>query len=278
MKQLIGSRKRWWRGTYPGNIYRFHDGEIVCDDALAFLDRLRPATADIVFLDPPFNLGKKYGTRRKVDDRVSETLYFYYMTQIILSSVQVLKQGGALYLYHVPKWATRFAPLLNESLDFRHWIALSMKNGFRGKDRLTPAHYALLYYTKGRPGSFKRPKIQVAQCRHCNKPVKDYGGYQRYIKDGVNLSDFWEDLSPVRHRSRKHRTGNELPMLLTSRIVSISGRRGGLLVDPFAGTGTSLIAARSAGMQFIACDKESQYLSIMIDRLQGTPIPKALDE
>lgn len=60
-------------------------------------------------------------------------------------------------------------------------------------------------------------------------------------------------VSQARHRRNKNRLGNELPLELLRRVVKISGEWGGLLVDPFAGAGTSLVAARETGMEFLAC-------------------------
>ena len=257
---------------YWGRIHRFNDGEIVCDDALAFLNALRPECADVVFLDPPFNLGKKYGRSGRASDKIKEEQYFDNLVQVIHSSSEVLKPGGALFLYHLPRWATIFSGVLNEALSFRHWIAISMKNGYPRGAYLHPAHYALLYYTKGYPANFSRPKIDLAECRHCGETIKDYGGYKKYLTDGVNLSDLWEDLSPVRHKKFKHRSSNELPLKLLSRVVEISGVKGGVLVDPFAGSGTALVAARNAGMKFVACDKEVEFLTTMTERLEKAGI------
>lgn len=264
---LSKSKKRWWKGTYSGRILRLPWGEIVCDDALSFLNSLKEGSADIVFLDPPFNLGKRYGSRSEADDSLEDEKYLRYMTSVLWRCVEVLKPGGALFLYHLPRWAIRFAHVLEEDLTFRHWIAISMKNGFVRPRHLHPAHYALLYYTKGDPGTFSRPRIPVAQCRKCGESIKDYGGYKRYVAHGVNLSDVWEDVSPVRHRKFKHRQGNELPVKIPARAVEISGVVGGVLVDPFAGTGSSLIAAKESHMRFVACDKEKAFIGVMGQRL-----------
>ena len=146
---LKKSRKRWWTCSYKGDIYQHKGGEIVCGDALTFLHSLREECADIVFLDPPFNLGKKYGRDACLTDRKTESEYLEYMTHIITRSAEILLPGGALYFYHMPKWAVRLASVAEKYLQFRHWIAISIKCGFvRGK-HLYPAHYALLYYTKG---------------------------------------------------------------------------------------------------------------------------------
>jgi len=264
---LSRSRKAWWKGSYSGLILRMRHGEIVCDDALNFLNSLNEQCADIVFLDPPFNLGKRYGGCSEKEDRLKEDSYLKYMTAILWRSTAVLKPGGALYLYHLPKWAMRLGKVLDGDLTFRHWIAISMKNGFVRQQYLHPAHYALLYYTKGQPGSFRRPRIPLARCRKCGQTIKDYGGYKKYVKDGLNLSDFWEDISPVRHKKFKHRPSNELPPKIPMRVIETSGRKGGLLVDPFAGAGTALVAAAAFGMRFVACDKERAFLRIMEQRL-----------
>lgn len=259
-----------WGAPIPEHTYRVPDGEILCCDALDLLSAMQDETADIVFLDPPFNLGKKYGEKGKKADSLEESEYWDFMVRILERSMDILKPGGALYLYHLPRWAFQFSTLLHQRLLFRHWIAVSMKNGFARGQSLYPAHYALLYFTKGSPKTFTRPKIAPSRCRHCNKYIKDYGGYKQYIENGINISDVWDDLSPVRHSKYKTRGSNELPMELPRRVVEISGMPGGIFVDPFAGSGTTLLAARERGMFFVASDDDKQNCDLMSRRLTDT--------
>lgn len=261
----------WWR-LPPDDTYRHPRGEIVCGDALNTLTRLRDETADIIFLDPPFNLGKHYGGSPRKADRIAEETYCRYVFDVLNAAIDVLKPGGALFLYHIPRWALYFADRLSKRLSFRHWIAISMKNSFARGRLLYPAHYALLYFTKGQPVHFQRPKIAPARCRHCHRLIKDYGGYLRFIQQGINLTDVWDDISPVRHKRYKHRAANELPPEIARRAIAISGVANGLFVDPFAGAGTSLLAAIEANMNFVACDREREHFNIMVDRIrQHTP-------
>lgn len=243
------------------------EGQVYVGDALEFLRDQENGTADLLFLDPPFNLGKAYGKDSTIDNK-TPVEYEAWMVEILGESVRLLADGGALYLYHVPFWAMKLGAYLADSLDLRHWIAVAMKNNFvRGK-RLYPAHYSLLYFTKGEPSSFRRPKLAPQKCRHCNEPVKDYGGYWPIVQaKGLNLSDFWDDISPVRHANRKYREQNELPLKLTERIVQISGVPGALFVDPFAGTGAGVIAAAKAGLRFKACDLLKANCEIIQKRL-----------
>jgi site-specific DNA-methyltransferase (adenine-specific) len=257
-------------------LYRYRragiTGRIVQGDALTFLRSLPGNTADIVFLDPPFNLGKRYSNRSRKLDSVPEADYKSWLTKILWESGRVLKNGGALYLYHLPVWAMRLGSVVEQDSDlrFQHWIAISMKNGFVRGDHLYPAHYALLMFSKGTPLHFKRPKLEPQKCRHCGELIKDYGGYLPIIEaKGINLSDFWEDLSPVRHRTKKHRPANELPPKFFERVLSISGKRGGVFVDPFAGGGSGIVAAVGAGMRFEACDAAAENCLIVRRRLLG---------
>jgi len=244
-------------------------GSVYKADALDLLGSINDGSAALVFVDPPFNLGKKYTHTLELDNRSSEN-YVAWMHSILDQCVRILEPGGALFLYHVPSWALRFGAYLHSQLEFRHWIAVSMKNGFVRGRRLYPAHYALLYFVKGKPKFFHRPKTQPLRCRHCSKLVKDYGGYWGIVqKKGINLSDFWEDISPVRHSNTKTRAENELPLKLTERVVAISGRKGKLFVDPFAGGGSALIAAAKRGMLFIGGDIVEKNAQLTGLRLAG---------
>jgi site-specific DNA-methyltransferase (adenine-specific) len=255
----------------PGRLFRFRDGHLVCSDGLQFLRALKDESVDLLFLDPPFNLGKKYGSSQRRADRLGDDEYFAYMWQVIQRASVVLKPGGSLFLYHVPRWGVKLSGLLGESLTFRHWIAISMKNGFARGRNLYPSHYALLYFSKGEPTTFNRPKVSPSKCPHCGRMTKDYGGYEQFMRGGVNLGDIWDDLSPVRHKKHKTRRENELSLEIPRRVLQIAGRAGGLFVDPFAGSGSSVVLAREAGMRFAACDRELEHCLLVATRLRGAP-------
>jgi site-specific DNA-methyltransferase (adenine-specific) len=246
---------------------RWANGKIVCGDALEFLRGLPRESARVVFLDPPFNLGKRYSSSKTLD-RMPGDKYREWLESVASESINVLEPGGSLFVYHLPQWALRLGGYLDSRLNFHQWIAISMKNGFARGPHLYPAHYALLMFTKGRPSRFVRPRISPQECRTCGELVKDYGGYRRIIqRKGINLSDFWEDLSPVRHANSKHRAANELPPLLFHRILTMVGSRGSLYVDPFGGSGSGVIAAARRGMRFAACDIVRANCTLMRRRI-----------
>src|SRR2546427_6240032 len=194
---VVRGRAPWWREKPAGEVFSLKSGEIVRSDALIFLRNLRDETADIVFLDPPFNLGKRYGSRKPEEDSLDDADYMFYMHQVLERASRVLKPGGALYLFHIPRWNFLFASLLSGWLEFRHWIAITFRNGYPRPGYLYPSHYSLLYFSRGKPQAFRRPKLSPLRCPHCGEMVRDYGGYKEFVAGGVNLSDVWDDISPV---------------------------------------------------------------------------------
>ena len=152
-------------------------GALWGEDCMDVLPAIADARVDCVFADPPFNLGKEYGAR--TDDRVSDAKYVAWCRTWLDECVRVLAPGGALFVYNLPKWNVVLgAHLVERGLDFRHWIAIEMSSSFPIAGRLHPSHYGLLYFTKGKPKTFRRIRTPISLCRHCGKEIKDYGGHR----------------------------------------------------------------------------------------------------
>jgi site-specific DNA-methyltransferase (adenine-specific) len=218
-------------------------GVLFQDDCLNVLQKVRSESVDCVFADPPFNLGKNY--KNGFNDHVSQADYFNWCSNWILECARILKPGGSFFLYALPELAVRFASILGTRLIFRHWIALTMKGTFPRGRKLYPAHYALLYYTRGKPKTFNHVRVPIPTCRHCGGELKDYGGHREKLNPlGLNLTDFWEDTSPNRHAKFKVRAGvNELKLIIPERAILIATDPGDIVFDPFGGGGSTLQVA-----------------------------------
>jgi site-specific DNA-methyltransferase (adenine-specific) len=229
-------------------------GVLFAADCLEILSALRSETVDCIFADPPFNLGKDY--KSDFNDRVEEAEYYTWCQQWINEGSRVLKQGGAFFLYAIPELAIHFANFMNARLTFRHWIALTMKGTYSRGKKLYPAHYALLYYTRGTPRVFNRLRVPIPTCRHCGREIKDYGGHRDKLNpQGLNLTDFWEDTSPNRHGKFKVRPGvNELKLMIPERAILISTNPTDVILDPFGGGGTTFQAAEKHRRYWIGAE------------------------
>jgi site-specific DNA-methyltransferase (adenine-specific) len=247
-------------------------GALFASDCAKVLPRVADGVVDTVFADPPFNLGKKYGS--STNDTLSDSEYLDWCSEWTTQCVRVLKPGGAFFLYNLPKWnvllGTHLATL---GMNFRHWIAIEMSASLPIAGRLHPSHYSLLYYTKGKPKTFRRIRTPIQICRHCGGEVKDYGGHRGAMNPkGVTLKDVWTDIPPVRHWKfkTKNRRANALSTKLLDRVVGMSTVPGDLVLDPFGGSGTTFAVCETKGRHWLGV--EVDFAAEIIERIETSEI------
>jgi len=236
---------------------------------MEILPSIEKESIDTIFADPPFNLSKDYGN--KFSDNLTDKTYLDWCRSWLGECIRVLKPGGSLFLYNLPKWNVYLGGFLNDKeLEFRHWIAIEHKSSLPISGRLYPAHYSLLYYSKGKPSRFRRIRTPIETCRHCGGEIRDYGGHRNAMNpNGVNLKDVWTDIPPVRHRKFKSdkRPANALSTKILERVVEMSSLPGDLVLDPFGGSGTTFAVCEQRHRHWIGIEIENPQA--IIERLSG---------
>ena len=257
------------------HVFNTAHGNLFQGDCLELMKTMDTETIDCIFADPPFNLNKEYGSR--VNDLIPEDAYLEWAYQWADECTRLLRPGGALWIYNLPKWNIPIGAHLmkNDSLLFRHHVAVSMKSGFPIRNKLYPAHYSLLYFTKGKPRTFTKVRTPFELCRHCGGMIKDYGGHKSKMHpEGVSLTDIWTDFSPVRHRNTKFRSANALPEGLLDRVLTISTKEGDHVFDPFGGSGTTYAVAERKHLTWVGV--ELGDCEPIIERLKGNKVEKVM--
>lgn len=247
--------------------FRTDFGKLYNEDSLLLMEEIESDSIDLIFADPPFNLGKKYDSL--INDKLDHESYLRWNEQWIKECVRILKPGGSIFIWNIPKWSIPTANILGKYLTLRHWIAVDMKYGLPIPNKLYPAHYSLLYYTKGpKPNTFHPDRLPLEVCKKCGHELKDYGGYKnRMNPKGVSLSDVWHDIYPVRHAKYKNRQSNELPVKLLERIISMASEEGDLVFDPFGGSGTTYVVAEVLKRHWIGSEIGS--INLIEERLNN---------
>lgn len=238
-------------------------------DCLDVLPHIQDESVDTVFADPPFNLSKEYGS--KINDALPDREYVAWCKAWLDHCHRILKPGGALFVYNLPRWNILLAAYLTErGMLFRHWIAVNIKLSLPISGRLYPSHYSLLYFTKGKPKTFRKIRTPILVCRHCGGEIRDYGGHRDAMNPkGVNLTDVWEDIPPVRHwkfKSKK-RTTNQLSTKLVNRVIQLSTHADDVVLDPFGGSGTTYDVCESNNRYWIGMEK--QDCEVIMERLSS---------
>lgn len=253
-------------------VFRTELGVLYQEDCLKILPLLPENTVETVFADPPFNLSKKYG--KKFSDNMPDHEYVIWCKQWLDHCIRLLRPGGALFVYNLPKWNILLGSyLMEKGLLFRHSIAVNMKSGLPIPGRLYPSHYSLLYLTKGKPKTFHKIRTPIERCRHCGGEIKDYGGHRGAMNPkGVNLTDVWNDIPPVRHwkfKSKK-RAANQLSTKLLERLVLMSTDQCDTVLDPFGGSGTTYDVCERFQRHWIGIELENA--EVIIARLMNADL------
>jgi site-specific DNA-methyltransferase (adenine-specific) len=247
-------------------------GALLNGDCLNYLPSIRDDIIDTVFADPPFNLNKIYGSNS--NDDLREEDYLSWCKKWLNECCRVLKPGGALFVYNLPKWNIMLGAYLSGiGMTFRHWIAVDIKSTLPIPGRLYPSHYGLLYYTKGKAKTFRRIRTPIEICRHCGGEIRDYGGHRHAMNPkGVNLKDIWTDIPPVRHWKFKSKTraANALSTKILDRVVEMSTVSGETVLDPFGGSGTTYAVCEKKHRQWIGI--ELDFADEIVARLEGNGI------
>jgi site-specific DNA-methyltransferase (adenine-specific) len=240
--------------------------KIAHGDCLELFKDVPDNYADMTFADPPFNLKKKYAT---CNDNLQALDYLGWCRKWLSEMVRVTKPSGSIFVHNIPRWLTYFAAYLNEIAHFKHWIAWDAPTMPMGKS-LQPAHYGVLFFTKELKGAkiyeLRYPHKRDRKYGHL---CKDYGGKKNLLHPfGPLVSDVWTDIHRIKHSAKRDQHPCQLPIHLLERLILMTTDEGDIVLDPFAGTGTTAIAARRLGRKYIGFEMDADYVAIAENKLK----------
>jgi DNA modification methylase len=218
---------------------------------------------DLVFADPPYNLGKKYGEGFK--DKQKEGEYFAWCMKWFMAAYRALKVGGALYVMHYPEVAAHWKQQLDNILAFRRWITwVYPSNTGHSDNNWRRSHRTILYYVKGEEAIFFDGEADPQPYRNPDDArVKHLG------KEGTTPYDWW-GFDLVKNVSKEKKGWpNQLPLRLLKRIILSSCAENGVVCDPFVGSGTTAEAAVTTNRMWLGFDIQAKACGMTNKRAQG---------
>lgn len=239
---------------------------IIQGDCLDILRKIPDNSVDVTFADPPFNLKKKYNSTK---DSLNLHEYLDWCELWISEMVRVTKPTGSIFLHNIPKWLTYYTSILNKIAYFKHWITWDAPSSPMGKS-LQPSHYGILFYAKEtKQNKFYEIRYPHKRCRKCGYLQKDYGGKKSMLHPfGPLLSDVWTDIHRVKHNKYRDDHPCQLPIHLLERILLMSTDEGDIVLDPFSGTGTTALAAKRLGRNYVGIELDKEYVEISQNKLK----------
>jgi adenine-specific DNA-methyltransferase len=247
---------------------------LTVEDAIRFLSDIEPGSVHLLLSSPPYFMGKEYDTSGEVEE-------FTRIHEKIAPLLQrALRPGGNL-CWQVGNHARRgvAVPLdilvyaafsRQNSLLLRNRIIWAFGHGTHASRRFSNRYETVLWYSKGHDYYFDLDAVRVPQKylgkRHYKGPRK---GEWSSNPLGKNPSDVWE--IPNVKAAHIEKTGHpcQFPVALAQRLVRALCPPGGLVVDCFAGSATTGVAALIEGRMFRGCDVSPVYVAIGNERLRA---------
>ena len=263
-------------------------------DCLSILPMIESGSADLIYLDPPFFTGKVHRLSPRSRTRQfsfsdiwkSRDEYMDFLHTRLKELHRVLSPRGSLF-FHCNYSSAHLARLLLDDVFthelFRSEIVWHYRRWSNKENALLPSHQTIFYYTKSSEYTFNpiwmdySPSTNVDQIlQRRARDIYNKVVYQRDDKGnvvsngdkrGVPLSDVWD--IPYLNPKARERTGypTQKPLLLLERIIEIASNAGDVVLDPFCGSGTTLVAAKLLGRHAIGIDIDEDAIEITRLRL-----------
>ena len=244
--------------------------QILCGDCVEVLRSVEKPFADLVFADPPFNIGYKYD---KYHDRKASEKYLAWTRDWIGECVRVLKPHGSLYIAIGDEYAAHIKLILEDEhrLTLRNWIIWHYTFGQQTKTKFARSHTHILYFVKdAKHFTFNDEMVRVISDRQ--KKYRDKRAYPA----GKIPDDVWNEYPRI-CGTFSERTGHpcQMPESLLARILRASSNAGDWVLDPFCGSGTTATVACKLGRHYTTIDLSETYVEATRQRIaesNGLPV------
>lgn len=244
--------------------------KILHGDCLKLLSKKKISEkVDLTFLDPPFNQDKEYNSWR---DNLPKDKYWQMMEDVCRGIFEITSDGGAIYFMHREKNAEFILQCLRET----GWILQNIVV-WKKKTSAVPCsskfgkqYQIIAFATKGRnPRVFNRLRIFP--------PLPP--NYKFGRENGIYLTDVWDDIreltsgyfageEAIRKENGERFHKQQSPIALLLRIILSSTKIGDTVLDPFAGTGTTLVVAEQLGRISIGIEIDKDNVECIKHRLE----------
>ena len=221
---------------------------------------------------------------RKFLNETPMMAYLVMMTTRLVEMRRILKDTGSLYL-HCDPTASHYLKIILDAVfgvkNFRNEIIWHYRRWTAASKRFQKMHDILLYYTKTDNYTFTKPLQAYADEKYIENTVRgvvdgklirlkdEEGNYitREEQKGGVLMHDVWHDINFIPPGANERTSyPTQKPIALYERIIGASSNTGDIVLDPFAGCGTTAIAAEQLGRQWIGIDLT--YLAIGAVKIQ----------
>lgn len=251
---------------------------VLVGDCLKHLDNIPRGSVDLVFADPPFNIGYEYDV---YDDKREKLEYLEWTRKWLRAAQLTLTPNGSLFVAIGDEYAAEMKCMLDSlGLHMRNWIIWHYTFGVNCTKKFNRSHAHIFYYVVNpKKYTFNIDDIRVPSARQliyndkrANSTGKapDDTWYLRPQETDTHFlvdSDTWN--IPRVCGTFKERTAHpcQMPEAVLDRILKVATNVDNVVLDPFAGSGTTLVVAKKLKRRFIGIELSDGYAGAIVERL-----------
>ena len=238
------------------------------EDFLSGVERLDNNSVDLVIADPPYSLGKDYGNN---SDKKSPSEYLEWTEKWIDAVIPKVKDTGSLYVFTTWRFSPEIFSYMKRRLIMLNEIIWDRKVPSMGGStrRFSSVHDTIGFFAKSKNYYFDIDPVRIPYDPETKKArTRSIFVGKKWLEVGYNPKDVWSVSRLHRiHREREdHPT--QKPLEIIERMVKSSCPENGIVLDPFAGSGTTVEACVKNNRHCIAFEINPSYCDMIDERMR----------
>ena len=244
--------------------------KIICGDAFKVLQKLPEKSFDLLFADPPYNLTKNFGENSFKQTSLDE--YEIWLESWLQDCASALKETASIYICGDWRSASAIQRVGMKFFTLRNRITWEREKGRGAKANWKNSSEDIWFFTVSERFVFNLESVKIR--RKVLAPYTENGKPKDWEKSaGGNFrvthpSNLWTDLTvPFWSMPENTEHPTQKPEKLLAKIILASTNENDLILDPFAGSGTTLVAAKKLNRAFCGIERDEKYCLLAQKRL-----------
>lgn len=258
--------------------YDHSHGTLFRGDSLLWLSTLLDESIDLIIADPPYNLNKAVW-----DTFQSQEAYIDWSLQWIVQAARILKPTGSLYIMGFSEILADLKHPASQYFSGCRWLIWHYKNKANLGQDWGRSHESILLFRKTQIAKINIDNIRIPYGNHTlkypshpqattsqytNRKYAQYSQNWQPNPKGAKPKDVIELPTTCNGMREKTPHPTQKPEALIRKFVLASSNRGDLVIDPFSGSGTTLVVAEQLGRRWLGCDINLDYHQWAIQRIE----------
>ncbi len=256
--------------------YEQGSGKLFLGDSIEWMRSIESGTIDLVFADPPYNLNKA-----DWDNFESQEKYIEWSLQWIREASRILKSNGSMYICGFSEILADLKHPASKYFRSCRWIIWHYKNKANLGSDWGRSHESIIHFRKTPKARLNIDDIRISYGAHTLKyPSHPQAVTSQYGKGqkrenwtpnplGAKPKDVLDIPTTCNGMGEKTPHPTQKPEELIRKFVLASSASGDIVLDPFSGSGTTLVVAEQLGRKWLGCDLNSQYNEWAINRIKN---------